>query len=133
MHSTSSPVARKGRNLARDARCAVAIGTDVLDLVVEGRMTKITDALQLQRVADAYASKYGWPVKVRDGAFFAEYGAPTAGPPPYEVYVIVPDVVFGFGPTRRSRRVQRAGDSDRTPTSTITARRVWFAAAGRGK
>jgi hypothetical protein len=33
-------------------------------------------------VAEVYMNKYGWPVIVRDGAFYAD-GAPTAGPPPY--------------------------------------------------
>ena len=46
---------------------------------------------------DVYASKYGWPAAVKEGAFDAPYGAPTAGPPPYEVYVITPTVVYGFG------------------------------------
>jgi hypothetical protein len=41
---------------------------------------------------------YGWPVTVRNGAFDAPYGAPTAGPPPYVAYRIRPDTVFAFGP-----------------------------------
>ena len=32
---------------------------------------------------------------VRDGAFYAD-GAPTAGPPPYEVYEVTPATAFGF-------------------------------------
>ena len=48
-------------------------------------------------MADAYRSKYGWPVEIRDGAFDAPYGAPTAGPPPYVVYEVTPVQVFGFG------------------------------------
>jgi hypothetical protein len=51
---------------------------------------------QLHRVAEAYETKYGWPVRVRGGAFHAD-GAPTAGPPPYAVYRVTPVVVFGFG------------------------------------
>ena len=35
-------------------------------------------------------------IKVRDGAFYGD-GAPTAGPPPYEVYAVTPATVFGFG------------------------------------
>jgi hypothetical protein len=27
----------------------------------------------------------------------APYGAPTAGPPPYEVYAVAPEVVYAFG------------------------------------
>jgi hypothetical protein len=33
---------------------------------------------------------------VRDGAFYAD-GAPTAGPPPYDVYEVRPTVIFGVG------------------------------------
>ncbi|MGH9244498.1 MAG: hypothetical protein ACRD29_09310 [Acidimicrobiales bacterium] len=34
---------------------------------------------------------------MRDGAFDAPYGAPTAGPPPYQPYAVTPTVIFGFG------------------------------------
>jgi hypothetical protein len=37
------------------------------------------------------------PVNVSGGAFHAPYGAPTAGPPPYQPYAVVPDVVYGLG------------------------------------
>jgi hypothetical protein len=49
-----------------------------------------------RRLAGVYASKYQWQVTVRDGALWGE-GAPTAGPPPYHVYVITPTAAFGFG------------------------------------
>lgn len=96
LHTTTSPRARKGRNLAGDPRCCLAAHGDGLDLVVEGTVARVTDQTRLDRVADAYGSKYGWAVRVRDGAFWAD-GAPTAGPPPYEVYRVTPVVVFGFG------------------------------------
>lgn len=79
--STANPRARKGRNLAGDPRCSLAVHGDGLDLVVEGTTAKVTDEATLHRVADAYGSKCEWPVSVRDGAFWAD-GAPTAGPPP---------------------------------------------------
>jgi nitroimidazol reductase NimA-like FMN-containing flavoprotein (pyridoxamine 5'-phosphate oxidase superfamily) len=97
LYTTTSPAARKGRNLERDTRCSITANTDGLDLVLEGTATKVTDEGRLQRVADAYKSKYEWPPTVRDGAFDAPYGAPTAGPPPYEVYEITPVVAYGFG------------------------------------
>jgi Pyridoxamine 5'-phosphate oxidase len=97
LYTTTSPAARKSRNLERDPRCSITASTAGLDLVVEGIATKVTDAPTLQRVADAYTSKYEWPATVRDGAFDAPYGAPTAGPPPYEVHEITPVVAYGFG------------------------------------
>jgi nitroimidazol reductase NimA-like FMN-containing flavoprotein (pyridoxamine 5'-phosphate oxidase superfamily) len=97
LYTTTSPAARKARNLERDPRCSITANTGDLDVVVEGTATKVTDASRLQRVADAYNAKYQWPATVAGGAFDAPYGAPTAGPPPYEVYEITPVVAYGFG------------------------------------
>jgi nitroimidazol reductase NimA-like FMN-containing flavoprotein (pyridoxamine 5'-phosphate oxidase superfamily) len=97
LHTTSSPAARKARNLAEDDRCSLSLSADAVDVVLEGRAAKVVEADHLQRVADAYNEKYGWPPTVADGVFDAPYGAPTAGPPPYEVYEIAPTVVYGFG------------------------------------
>jgi nitroimidazol reductase NimA-like FMN-containing flavoprotein (pyridoxamine 5'-phosphate oxidase superfamily) len=87
---------RKGRNLARNPRCVVTLSGGGLDLVIEGSAARLTDEARLRRVAAVYAAK-GWPVTVRDGAFQDTEGAPTAGPPPYDVYVVTPTVAFGFG------------------------------------
>jgi nitroimidazol reductase NimA-like FMN-containing flavoprotein (pyridoxamine 5'-phosphate oxidase superfamily) len=96
-HTSSSPGARKARNLTTDDRCSVSLSVDDVDIVLEGTATKVVDPSHLQEAADAYRSKYGWPAVVEDGAFDAPYGAPTAGPPPYEVYQVTPAVVYGFG------------------------------------
>jgi hypothetical protein len=49
-------------------------------------------------VEDAHLVVEGTASIVRDeGAFSADYGAPTAGPPPYEVYALQPVTVYGFG------------------------------------
>jgi len=87
---------RKGKNLARQTYCVITTASDDAHLVVEGAATKVSDAATLQRVAGVYAAKYDWQVAVRDGAFYTD-GAPTAGPPPYEVYEVTPTVIFGFG------------------------------------
>ena len=96
LHFAAGETSRKARNLARDPRCVIAAGDPALDLVVEGEAARVDDEARLRGVADAYASKYGWRVTVRDSAFYGE-GAPTAGPPPYGVYAIAPSVAFGFG------------------------------------
>jgi nitroimidazol reductase NimA-like FMN-containing flavoprotein (pyridoxamine 5'-phosphate oxidase superfamily) len=95
LHFVASPTSRKARNLARDAHCVITARKDALDLVVEGTAAKVSDKARLHRVAEVYMTKYGWPVIVRDGAFYAD-GAPTAGPPPYEVYKVAPTMTFGF-------------------------------------
>jgi nitroimidazol reductase NimA-like FMN-containing flavoprotein (pyridoxamine 5'-phosphate oxidase superfamily) len=97
LYSTTNPGARKGRNLAANPSCAISVTTDGIDLVMDGTAAKVDDDATLQRVAEAYHSKYGWPVTVSEGAFDAPYGAPSAGPPPYQPYAITPTVVYGFG------------------------------------
>jgi hypothetical protein len=87
---------RKARNLAHDSRCVVTVEEEPVDLVVEGNASIVRDDATLARVADAYASIYGWQVTVRQGAFHAAGGAPTAGPPPYDVYEVAPTVAFGL-------------------------------------
>jgi len=88
---------RKARNLARDARCVVTVEHEPLDLVVEGTAAKVRDENILHGVAQAYDTVYGWPVTVRDGALDAAGGAGTAGPPPYDVYQVIPTTAYAFG------------------------------------
>jgi hypothetical protein len=94
--TTSSPQARKGRNLDRDARCSVAVTADDMHIVLDGLSSKVVDPELLASIAEAYRSKYDWNVTVAGGEFDAPYGAPTAGPPPYQPYAIHPTAAFGF-------------------------------------
>lgn len=96
--STTSNDARKTNLIERDPRCSLAASTDGLDLVYEGVAVPVHETDHLERIAGAYHRKYGWPVTVtRDGAFDAPFGAPAAGPPPYQVYAFDPITVWGFG------------------------------------
>ena len=97
LHTTTSPRARKARALADGGPCSLSLGTEGMDLVYEGEAVRVEDDADLERIGVAYGEKYRWPVQVRDHAFHAPYGAPTAGPPPYEVYAIRPRKVFAFG------------------------------------
>ncbi|MCU1372366.1 MAG: pyridoxamine 5-phosphate oxidase-related FMN-binding protein [Ilumatobacteraceae bacterium] len=97
LHSTTRIDAAKGRHLVADGRCSVSVASEGMDLVVEGTAAFVTDPDHLQRLADAYRDKYGWPPVVVDGVFDAPYGAPTAGDPPYHPFAITPEVVFAFG------------------------------------
>jgi nitroimidazol reductase NimA-like FMN-containing flavoprotein (pyridoxamine 5'-phosphate oxidase superfamily) len=87
---------RKARNLARDPRCVVTVEEEPIDLVIEGEASIVRDEATLARVADAFASTAGWRVSVRQGALHDAEGAPTAGPPPYDVYEVRPTVAFGL-------------------------------------
>jgi len=85
---------RKSRNLAQNANCVISISLPGIDLVVEGTATKVTDDRTLRRLAKRYADQ-GWPATVKDGAFTYEYSAPSAGPPPWDLYAVTPTTVFG--------------------------------------
>ncbi len=87
---------RKRKNLAHNAHCVITVASSGLDLVVEGEAAKVSDEARLQQIADAYAAQ-GWHLTVRNGVFSADHGAPSAGPPPYDVYEVTPVTVFGFG------------------------------------
>jgi nitroimidazol reductase NimA-like FMN-containing flavoprotein (pyridoxamine 5'-phosphate oxidase superfamily) len=87
---------RKAKNLARSPHCALTVATHPYDLVVEGDATRVTDAATLERVAEVYRA-HGWEPTVRDGALYAEYSAPAAGPPPWDVYRLTPTTVFALG------------------------------------
>jgi hypothetical protein len=82
---------RKGRNLARDARCTISVATEGFDLTVGGAAELITDPADVAELAERYAAD-GWPARVDDSgtALTAEFSAPSAGSPPWHVYRLVP-------------------------------------------
>jgi len=92
----SGPATRKSGNLARDRRCVISIATEPFDLVIEGVAERVSDAAELQTVAETYAAE-GWPASVSGDALTAEFSAPAAGPPPWDVYKVVPSTVFALG------------------------------------
>ena len=95
----SGPGTRKSKNMERDPHVTVSVSTDPFDLSIEGRATRITDDQKLQRIAKLY---HQWGPEARDGAFWHDYSAPSAGPPPWYVYEIVPATVFAFGASEGS-------------------------------
>jgi len=102
---TSGSKTRKGRNLAENPNCAISVALGDIDLVVEGRAAKVTDAATLQRIAERFGAQ-GWPARATDDAITAEYSAPSAGPPPWDLYEMTPVTAFGvatakpYGATR---------------------------------
>lgn len=99
VHVCSSTTAAKTRALHAGNPTSIALGSPGLDVVWSGVPRRVTDVDQLATVAEAYRSTYGWEVSV-DGArsaLTAPYGAPTAGPPPYEAFRIEPHSVHAIG------------------------------------
>ena len=87
----TGPGTQKGRNLAHDPRCMVSIAAPGIDIEAEGEAKIIRDDAELQRIAKLFSD---WGPDVRDGAFWHEYSAPSAGPPPWDVYEIQPTTVY---------------------------------------
>lgn len=89
----SGPGTQKSINLARDPRCSIAIAAQGLDMVLDGKATRVTDDTRLREIARAFSD---WGPRVEDGAFVHDYSAPSAGPPPWYVYEFTPKTVYGF-------------------------------------
>ena len=85
---------RKGRNVARDPRCSIAVSILDADVVAEGEAAREIHSATLTRLAKAWADQ-GWPaeVNVTGAGITAPFNAPSQGPPPWNVYRIKPHSV----------------------------------------
>jgi pyridoxine/pyridoxamine 5'-phosphate oxidase len=93
---------RKGRNVARDPRCSIAVSVRDADIVAEGEAARETDRAALTSLAKAWADQ-GWPAEMDEtgSGITAPFNAPSLGPPPWNVYRIKPEsvtVVLGIEP-----------------------------------
>ena len=97
MHVVVGEGTQKGRNLAADDRCVIATGSTTLpslDIVIEGHAKALTDDDAVRHAAEAFREK-GWALEPK-GDKVDGPNAPTAGPPPYTIFRIVPSRVFGL-------------------------------------
>lgn len=88
---------RKARNLADDDRCVIATGSTrlpSLDIVAEGRSELLSDGADVRRIAE-HLNSNGWPLEVRGAEVFGPH-APTAGPPPYRIFRMLPSKALGL-------------------------------------
>ena len=105
LYFTSGPGTRKARNLAANPACTFSIGLEGIDLILEGEAARVTDPPTLERVARLYR-EVGWPAEVEGDAFTAPFSAPSAGPPPWDLYRFSFHTAFGvataepYGATR---------------------------------
>ncbi len=94
LYFTSGPATRKARNLAVNPACTISVRLEGIDLILEGEAHRVTDASTLEAVAEGYRAG-GWPAEVAGDALTAPYSAPSAGPPPWEVYRFRFHTAFG--------------------------------------
>jgi hypothetical protein len=88
--------ARKSRNLDAEPRCVITTDMGDMHLIVEGVARHVRDGVTLQRAVDAFQDVYEWPTRVAGNRLDADYGAPTSGGPPYEVFEVTPTKGFGL-------------------------------------
>jgi hypothetical protein len=94
LYFTSSPAARKARDLAVNPRCTISVALAGIDLVLDGTAERVTDPDTLEQLAAGYREG-GWPAQVDGDAFTAPFSAPSAGPPPWHVYRFTFHTVVG--------------------------------------
>jgi Pyridoxamine 5'-phosphate oxidase len=99
LYFTSSPAARKARDLAVNPRCTISVRLAGIDLVLDGTAARVTDPEALEQVAAGYRAG-GWPAQVDGDGFTAPFNAPSAGPPPWHVYRFTFRTVVGVATTK---------------------------------
>ncbi len=104
LHFSTGVDEQKARNLARNPNCILTTGTNGyqhgLDVVVEGRAERVTNRPMLERLAEVWQSKIGWPYDVVEGGFRHR----TEGPQPetadservVPVFAVRPSKVLSF-------------------------------------
>jgi general stress protein 26 len=100
---------QKGRNLTRNPNCVLTTGSNSyrqgLDVVVEGRAERVMDRPTLERLAELWLSKIGWPYDVvEDGIRHRPEGpqpetADVQGVVP--IFAVRPSKVLSFGRAER--------------------------------
>ena len=102
---TGGPETRKVRNLAANPACTISVKLEGIDLILEGEAIRVTDQPTLEEAARLYRAG-GWPAQVEGDAFTAPFSAPSAGPPPWQLYRFTFHTAFGvataepYGATR---------------------------------
>ena len=78
---------QKSRNLEERQDCAIAAELPDLDVTFRGGARRVTDQPTVERLAAQWAST-GWPARPGRGAIEADYSAPSAGPPPWDLWLL---------------------------------------------
>jgi hypothetical protein len=92
----SGPGTRKSRNLAENPFACVSVGLKGIDLILEGKVERITDPAVIAEIARMYR-ELGWPAEpdASGEGVTAPFNAPAAGPPPWHVHRFQIDTMYG--------------------------------------
>jgi hypothetical protein len=105
LYFNAGPATRKARNIAADGASTLSVRLPGIDLVFEGNTERVTDRPTLESVVRVF-NDGGWPAEVEGEALTAPFSAPSAGPPPWNLYRFRFDKVTGvatvepYGATR---------------------------------
>ena len=97
VYFSTGPEERKSKNLAHNARIVVATGCNMfrsgLDVIIEGAAAAVRDRSTLERLAEAFATKYEghFGFTVSDGRFTHDEGGSA------DVYEVAPIKAFAYG------------------------------------
>ena len=94
LYFTSSDTTKKSRDLSDNPFASISVSLDGIDLVFEGKAERVTDRSTLETVTSRYREG-GWPASVEGDAVTAPFSAPSAGPPPWNLYRLAFDRVIG--------------------------------------
>jgi hypothetical protein len=101
LHFCTGPEEQKAKNLLHEPRCIVTTGTNEfrsgVDVVVEGRASRVTDGDMLRRLADRWLAKLDWPFEVVDGGFSDPGREGEGSAPMAHVFAVLPTKVLVFG------------------------------------
>ena len=96
-HFVAGEGTQKGRNLAANSYCVIgtqSLTLPSLDVIAEGRAEPLADEAEVRRITEQFKSR-NWPLEARGNKVDGP-NAPTAGPPPYRIYRMVPTRAFGL-------------------------------------
>lgn len=108
-HFSTASREQKWKNLATNDRVAVTTGTNTwnagLDVVLEGRVQRVTERTTLHGIADTYAAKYGesWAYTVLEDGFDQGDGTVT------DVFRVEADKVIAFAKDPHGQTTFRFG------------------------
>lgn len=105
VYFTAGAETRKARNLAARPACVFGVSLKGLDLVLEGEAEVVDDPNLVASIVERFRAG-GWPAELDGVQIVGPYSAPSAGPPPWDIYRFRLHTAFGvateepFGATR---------------------------------
>jgi hypothetical protein len=94
VYFTTGARTRKARNLAAQPACVFSVSLQGLDLVLEGQASRVDDPEVAAKLVERFRAG-GWPAELDGVQIVGPYSAPSAGPPPWDIYLFRPHTAFG--------------------------------------